>query len=128
MGVEAEPRQLRRLPLLTEINIFIFKLTFAILHVILKPTGLESIVASLCFGNLFGMIIPYLVTVFALVHLFIRPCLGALLYTGAYESIVLENKYHWIVFVLLLNAFVAITDSSHRTVEGADYRYDRSRI
>ena len=124
----AEPRQLRRLPLLTEINIFLFTLTFAILHVILKPTGLEPIVASLCFGNLFGMIIPYLATISALVHLFIRPCLDTLLFTGAYESIVFENKYHWIAVVLLLNAAVAITDSSHRTVEGADYRYDRSRF
>jgi len=119
-----KPR-LRRLPLLTEINIFIFKLTFAILHVIL-PTGLEPIVASLCFGNLFGMIIPYLAVIASLAHIFIRPCLGFFLYTGAYESIVLEYKYAWIIFILLVNIAVAIKDSSHRVVEGADYRYNRS--
>lgn len=121
------PPSLRRLPLLTEINIFIFTVTFAILHVILRPTGLEPIVASVCVGNLFGLILPYLATIASFVHIFIRPCLECFLYVGAYEAIVLDYKYVWIGFVLLMNIAVAITDTSHRAVEGADYRYNRRR-
>eukprot|EP00986_Skeletonema_menzelii_P016569 scaffold15059_cov146-Skeletonema_menzelii.AAC.9 len=119
---------LRRLPLLTEINIFIFTLTFAILHVILQPTGLEPIVASLCVGNLFGLFLPYLSTICAFVHIFIKPCLEYCLYIGAYESIVLKYRYAWIIFVLLFNIAVALTDTSQRAVEGADYRYNRRRF
>jgi len=95
--------------------------------VILQPTGLEPIVASVCFGNLFGLILPYLAIIASFVHIFIRPCLEFCLYAGAYESIVLDYKYVWIACILLINMAVAITDISHRAVEGADYRYNRSR-
>ncbi len=50
------------------------------------------------------------------------------LYTGPYEAIVLDYKYAWIISVLLINVVVAFADKSHRAVEGADYRYNRSRI
>jgi len=72
------------------------------------------------------MILPYLAVIASLVHIFIRPCLGLFLYDAAYESIVLEYKYAWIIFVLAVNIAVAFTDTSHQVVDGADYRYNRS--
>ena len=112
----------RKLPLLTEINIFLFNLTFAILHVVLKPIGLEQTVAALCFGNLFGIILPYFCVVAALVHILVGPLIDLVLYSGAYETLILDNKHLWFGGLLLLNILVALTDRSHTNVKGADYR------
>mmetsp|Transcript_28560 Transcript_28560/g.68753 ORF Transcript_28560/g.68753 Transcript_28560/m.68753 type:complete len:126 (-) Transcript_28560:125-502(-) len=113
----------RKLPLLTEINIFLFNLTFAILHVVLKPIGLEQTMAALCFGNLFGIILPYFGVIACLVHIAVGPLLDRILFIGAYESIVLNHAYRWFGVLLLWNFAVACTDGSHRDVEGGDSRF-----
>jgi len=113
---------LRSLPILTEINIFLINLAFAIAHVVLKPTGLESAVAAFCMGNLFGIVLPYLGIIAALVHIFVRPLMDWFLYIGAYQTIVVENAYLWLGGLLALNMAVAITDKSHVDVQGANYR------
>jgi len=119
---------MRKLPLLTEINIFLFNLTFAIFHVVLNPIGLEQPVAAFCFGNLFGIILPYLGLIVALVHLLLGPLMDLCLYSGAYETIILDNKQYWFGGLALLNFLVAVSDRSHCNVEGADYRRSNSFV
>ena len=114
--------------MLTEVNIFLFNLAFAILHVLLKPIGLEQAAAAFCMGNLFGLIVPYLILVSAIIHFGIGPIMDVAFYLGAYESIVLSNIYHWFGALLLINLIVAVTDRSHSDVEGANYRADNSAI
>ncbi|EJK55696.1 hypothetical protein THAOC_24542, partial [Thalassiosira oceanica] len=45
--------ELRSLPLLTEVNITLLNLAFAILHFVLAPTGLEPVAAALVAGQSF---------------------------------------------------------------------------
>lgn len=117
------PLQLRPLPLLTEINIFLINLAFATLHFTLKSTGLEPAAAAFCMGNLFGIVVPYLGIVVALVHIFVRPLLDYLiLYPGAYQSIVWDSKHYWLGGLLFLNVAVALGDKSHCNVKGANFR------
>ena len=115
--------KLRPLPLLTEINIFILNVAFAIIHVVLKPTGLEPAVSAFCFGNLFGLFIPYVGIIAAFVHVIIRPLMDWILYSGAYEAIILDNKYRWLGLLLAINFVVALMDKSHLNVEGANFRF-----
>mmetsp|Transcript_21256 Transcript_21256/g.45422 ORF Transcript_21256/g.45422 Transcript_21256/m.45422 type:complete len:377 (+) Transcript_21256:42-1172(+) len=119
---------LRPLPVLTEVNICIINFAFAILHVVLRPTGLESAVAAFCMGNLFGLILPYLGIIVAFVHLCLGPTLDCIFYPEAYETIILDNKYLWLGSLYLLNVLVALTDRSHLNVEGADYRSSNSAV
>jgi len=119
---------LRKLPLLTEINIFLFNLTFAILHVVLQPIGLEQAAAAFCMGNLFGLILPYLLLISSIVHFGIGPLMNLLLYNNAYESIVYEHAYRWLGLLLFVNSLTAVTDKSHVDVKGANYRQDNSIV
>ncbi|KAL9187889.1 hypothetical protein ACHAXT_006267 [Thalassiosira profunda] len=112
----------RRLPVLTEINICLINLAFAILHVILKPLGLEQIAAGMMTGNLFGLILPAFAIIGCFVHIVIGPLLNWALYPDAYQSIVLDNLLLWVGMLLFVNIVVALTDKSHLDVEGADYR------
>ena len=119
---------LRKLPLLTEVNIFLFNLTFAILHVVLQPIGLEQAAAAFCMGNLFGLIVPYLLLISSIVHFGIGPLMNLLLYNNAYESIIYEHAYKWLGLLLFINLVVAVTDKSHVDVKGANYRQDNSIV
>ncbi|KAL7543597.1 hypothetical protein ACHAXR_012927 [Thalassiosira sp. AJA248-18] len=115
-------KNLRPLPLLTEINIFLINLAFAICHVVLKPTGLEPAVSALCMGNLFGLILPCFGVIAAFVHIVLGPLMDCYS-SGAYESIIVNNKLNWFGFLILMNVVVAFTDNkSHLNVEGANYR------
>ena len=89
--------------MLTEVNIFLFNLAFAILHVLLKPIGLEQAAAAFCMGNLFGLIVPYLILVSTIIHFGIGPIMDVAFYSGAYESIVLNNIYHCFLYELILH-------------------------
>jgi hypothetical protein len=53
--------------------------------------------------------------------------MNILLFPHAYETILLEYKYHWIGGLLILNIAVALLDDSHLVVEGADYRLRHSQ-
>lgn len=65
---------------------------------------------------------PYFGVVAALVHVLVGPIMDLVLWSGAYQSIVVDYKYHWFGMLLLLNIVVGFTDRSHLEVEGADYR------
>jgi hypothetical protein len=119
--------RLRRIPPLTEINIFLINFAFATLHVILKPTGLEPVVSALCVGNLFGLILPCFGVIGLLVHAIVGPLMNFILFPDAYEVILLEYKYHWIGALFLINIAVALFDNSHLNVHGADYRLQPSK-
>ncbi|KAL7527133.1 hypothetical protein ACHAWF_002050 [Thalassiosira exigua] len=114
--------KLRALPLLTAINIFIIDFAFAILHVLLKPTGLEPAVAAFCVGNLFGIVLPYFGVIAAVARIILKPVLDWIAFPGAYESLILDKARLWVGLWAALNIVVACSDSSHRCVDGADYR------
>ena len=121
-------KKLRPIPIITEINIFIINVAFATLHIILKPTGLEQIVSALAFGNLFGLLLPYFCVIALFTHVILRPILDYIIYNGAYQDIILDNRYTWIGGLLILNVIVGLTDTSHLNVEGADQRGHRGVI
>ena len=122
-------KKLRPIPIITEINIFIINVAFATLHIILKPTGLEQIVSALAFGNLFGLLLPYFGVIALFAHVILRPILDYIIfYNGAYQDIILDNRYTWIGGLLILNVIVGLTDTSHLNVEGADQRGHRGVI
>lgn len=79
--------------------------------------------SAFCFGNLFGLFIPYVGIIAAFIHILIRPLMDWFLYSGAYEAIILDNKYRWLGLLLAINFLVALTDKSHLNVEGADFRF-----
>jgi hypothetical protein len=112
---------LRRIPLLTEINIFLINLVFASLHVVLKPTGLEPIISALAVGNLFGLILPCFGVIALLVHVIVGPTMNLFL-PNAYETYVVNYKYQWMGALFLLNVMVGLLDNSHHDVKGANNR------
>mmetsp|Transcript_22819 Transcript_22819/g.51725 ORF Transcript_22819/g.51725 Transcript_22819/m.51725 type:complete len:381 (+) Transcript_22819:237-1379(+) len=119
----ASPK-LRSLPLLTEVNITLLNLAFAILHFVLAPTGLEPVAAALVAGNLFGIVLPYLGVICLIVHFIVGPIMGP----EVYQSVVLDHKLHWTFGLFVANIIVAVFDSSHRKVEGSDYRGYESKL
>jgi hypothetical protein len=122
---QPQQQRLRKIPLLTRINIFLINLAFAVLHVILKPTGLEPIISALAVGNLFGLILPCFGVIAVLAHIIVGPILNAFL-PNAYETYVLEYKWHWFGALFLLNVLVGLMDDSHHDVEGANNRLKSS--
>lgn len=123
--MKEQHQPLRRIPLLTRINIFLINLAFATLHIILKPTGLEPMISALAVGNLFGLILPCFGVIAALVHVIGGPVINAFL-PGAYEMYVLEYKWRWFGALFLLNVIVGLMDKSHHDVEGANNRLKSS--
>ena len=120
-----QTQPLRPIPLLTTINIFCINLAFAVVHVILKPTGLEPIFSALAVGNLFGLILPCFGVIAALIHYIVGPILNAIL-PGAYELYILEYKLQLFGALFILNILVGAMDNSHHDVEGSNNRLKSS--
>lgn len=88
------PAKLRSLPLL-------LALAFAILLLILKPTGSVPIAAAICIANLFGIIVPCFGLLYVLVNFIVGPSLDFALYDGAYDDPLVEKKHYWLGFVVV---------------------------